>query len=112
VGGVGILSIMLLSARERRPEIGLRVAVGARRPDIAAQFLAEAVLLAAGGGAAGILAGLGVAELVSSVTAWEARVSGKALLVALGSVAAIGLGSGVYPAWRAASVDPIDALQT
>jgi putative ABC transport system permease protein len=112
VGGVGILSIMLLSARERRPEIGLRVAVGARRADIAVQFLAEAALLAAGGGAAGILAGLGAAELVSSVTAWEARVSGKALLVALGSVAAIGLGSGVYPAWRAASVDPIEALQT
>jgi putative ABC transport system permease protein len=111
VGGVGILSIMLLSARERRPEIGLRVAVGARRPDIAGQFLAEAVLLAAGGGAAGILAGLAAAELVSSLTAWEARVSGKALLVALGSVAAIGLGFGVYPAWRATSVDPIEALQ-
>jgi len=112
VGGVGILSIMLLSAKERRPEIGLRVAVGARRPDIAVQFLAEAVLLAAGGGAAGVLAGLGAAELVSSVTAWEARVSGRTLLVALGSVAAIGLCFGVYPAWRAASVDPIEALQS
>lgn len=112
VGGVGILSIMLLSVRERRPEIGLRVAVGARRPDIAAQFLAEAVLLAAGGGAAGVLAGLGAAELVSSVASWEARVTGKALLVAIGSAAAIGLGFGVYPAWRAASVDPIEALQS
>jgi putative ABC transport system permease protein len=112
VGGVGILSIMLLSVRERRPEIGLRVAVGARRPDIAAQFLAEAVLLAAGGGAAGVVAGLGAAELVASVTSWEARVTGKALLAAIGSVAAIGLCFGVYPAWRAASVDPIEALQS
>jgi putative ABC transport system permease protein len=111
VGGVGILSIMLLSARERRPEIGLRVVVGARRPDIVVQFLAEALLLAAGGGAAGILAGLGAAELISLVTAWEARVSGRTLLVALGSVAGIGLCFGAYPAWRAASVDPIEALQ-
>jgi putative ABC transport system permease protein len=112
VGGVGILSIMLLSVRERRPEIGLRVAVGARRPDIAAQFLAEAVMLAAGGGAAGVLAGLGAAELVSSVTSWEARVTGRALLAALGSAAAIGLCFGVVPAWRAASVDPVEALQS
>ncbi len=111
VGGVGILSIMLLSARERRPEIGLRVAVGARRPDIAVQFLAEAVLLAAAGGAVGILVGVGAAELVSAVTAWETRVSGRTLLVATLSVAAIGVGFGVYPAWRAASLDPIAALQ-
>jgi putative ABC transport system permease protein len=112
VGGVGILSIMLLSARERRPEIGLRVAVGARRPDIAVQFLAEAVLLASAGGAAGILLGLGAAELVSSVTEWQARVSPRTLLIAVGSVAGIGLCFGVYPAWRAASVDPIEALQS
>jgi putative ABC transport system permease protein len=112
VGGVGILSIMLLSARERRPEIGLRMAVGARRPDIAAQFLGEAVLLAAAGGGIGILAGFGAAALVSSVTEWDAHVSGRALLVASASVAAIGLCFGVYPAWRAASVDPIAALQS
>ena len=112
VGGVGILSIMMLSIRERRPEIGLRVAVGARRPDIAVQFLAEAMLLATAGGAAGILVGVGAAELVSSVTAWEARMSGRTLLVAIGSVAAIGLCFGVYPAWRAASLDPIEALQS
>jgi len=112
VGGAGILSIMLLSARERRSEIGLRVAVGARRPDIAAQFLAEALLLATAGGVAGVVAGVGAADLVSSVTAWEARVSGRTLLVAIGSAAAIGLCFGVYPAWRAASVDPIEALQS
>jgi putative ABC transport system permease protein len=110
VGGVGILSIMLLSIRERRAEIGLRVAVGARRPDIALQFLAEAMMLAAAGGAAGILAGAGVAELVSAVTEWEARLSGRTLLVAIGSVVAIGVSFGVYPAWRAASLDPIEGL--
>jgi putative ABC transport system permease protein len=112
VGGVGILSLMLLSIRERRPEIGLRVAVGARRPDIAVQFLAEALLLAAAGGVVGILLGLGAAQLVTSVTAWDARVSTATLLVAVGSVAAIGLGFGVYPAWRAASLDPIESLQS
>jgi ABC-type antimicrobial peptide transport system permease subunit len=112
IGGAGILSIMLLSARERRPEIGLRVAVGAGRPDIAVQFLAEAMLLAAAGGVAGIVVGIGAAELVASLTALEARVSGRTLLVAVGAVAGIGLCSGVYPAWRAASVDPIEALQS
>jgi putative ABC transport system permease protein len=88
------------------------VAVGARRPDIATQFLGEAVLLAAAGGAVGILAGFGAAALVSSVTEWDAHVSGRALLVASASVAAIGLCFGVYPAWRAASVDPIAGLQS
>jgi len=111
VGGVGILSIMLLSVRERRREIGLRVAVGARRPDIAAQFIAEALILAGSGGALGILLGTGLASIISSTTSWAARVSEGTLLVAILSAGGIGLLFGVFPAWRAATLDPIRALQ-
>ena len=112
VVGVGILSILLLTIRERRGEIGLRMAVGARRPDVAVQFLAEALLLAAAGGVVGIVLGLGAAQLVSRATSWDAAVTTGTLLLTVASVAAIGLGFGVYPAWRAASLDPIAALQS
>ncbi|MGH7718209.1 MAG: ABC transporter permease [Gemmatimonadaceae bacterium] len=111
VGGVGILSLMLLSIRERRAEIGLRVAVGARRTDVVAQFLAEALLLAGTGGAGGILLGIGLSKIVSSATEWNAHVSPATLALAIGSVAAIGVCSGVFPAWRAAALDPVDALR-
>jgi putative ABC transport system permease protein len=111
VGGVGILSIMLLSVHERRREIGLRVAVGARRPDIGLQFIAEALILACVGGALGILLGVTLASIVSSTTTWAARVSETTLVVALTSAAAIGLIFGGLPAWRAAALDPIRALQ-
>jgi putative ABC transport system permease protein len=111
VGGVGILSIMLLSVRERRREIGLRIAVGARRRDIALQFLTEALVLAAAGGAAGLVLGYAVAALVSSATRWDARVSELPLVAAVGSVFILGIGAGVLPARRAAALDPIDALQ-
>jgi putative ABC transport system permease protein len=110
VGGVGILSMMQLSVRERRPEIGLRMAVGARRADIGLQFLAEALLLAAAGGVIGLLLGLGTAKLVSSVTSWDARISERTLTVALVSVGLIGVAAGVTPAWRAARLDPVEAL--
>lgn len=111
VGGVGILSIMLLSVRERRHEIGLRIAVGARRQDLLAQFLAEALMLAGAGGALGILLGVGAAALVSSATAWDARVFGTTIAIAIGAVVAIGVCFGVLPAWRAARLEPIAALQ-
>jgi putative ABC transport system permease protein len=111
VGGVGILSIMLLSVRERRREIGLRIAVGARRRDIALQFLTEALVLAGAGGAAGLVLGYAVASVVSSATRWDARVSELPLVVAVASVFILGIGSGVLPARRAAALDPIDALQ-
>jgi putative ABC transport system permease protein len=111
VGGVGILSIMLLSVRERRREIGLRIAVGARRRDIGLQFLMEALVLAGAGGAAGLVLGYAVASVVSSATRWDARVSELALVVAVASVFILGIGAGVLPARRAAALDPIDTLQ-
>lgn len=110
VGGIGILSIMLLSIRERRAEIGLRVAVGARRADIVTQFLAESLVLAATGGVIGMALGSGAARLVSATTRWNARVSAVPLGVALLSAVAVGLLFGVLPALRAAKLDPIEAI--
>jgi putative ABC transport system permease protein len=111
VGGAGILSILLLSTRERRAEIGLRVAVGARRRDIVAQFLFEALALAGAGGLLGILLGYGLAGAVSALTRWDARVSATVLLIAVTSTATLGLACGVLPAWRAATLNPVDALR-
>jgi putative ABC transport system permease protein len=111
VGGVGILSIMLLAVRERRAEIGLRVAVGARRQDIVWQFLAESLILSLAGGALGIGLGVAGAGVVSSTTAWAARVTPLALGVAIGATMSIGVGFGVIPAWRAARLDPVEGLR-
>jgi putative ABC transport system permease protein len=111
VGGVGILSIMLLAVRERRNEVGLRVAVGARRRDILLQFLLESLLLGTAGGTLGVLASLVVAWIVGSSTEWRTVLNGTALAVGLVSALAIGVIFGVYPAQRAAALDPIDALR-
>lgn len=111
VGGVGILSIMLLSARERRSEVGLRIAVGARRRDIWLQFLVEALLLSAVGGLVGLLVGLGSAWVVSASTEWNAIVTSTSIVVAISASIAVGLVSGVYPAFRAAALQPVDALR-
>ncbi|MGD8868308.1 MAG: ABC transporter permease [Gemmatimonadales bacterium] len=111
VGGVGILSIMILSVRERRSEIGLRVAVGARRRDIWLQFLIEAIALAVAGGSVGLVVGLGSTWVVSASTEWNAILSWTSIVVAVSATLAIGLVSGVYPAYRAAALQPIDALR-
>jgi putative ABC transport system permease protein len=111
VGGIGILSIMLLSVRERRNEVGLRVAVGARRQDILVQFLVEALGLGILGGLAGVLAGLAVAWGVGRGTDWDTVINGTALLVGLASALVVGTVFGVYPAQRAAAMDPIAALR-
>jgi putative ABC transport system permease protein len=111
VGGVGILSIMLLTVRERRNEVGLRVAVGARRRDILVQFLVESLLLGAAGGALGVLAALVVAWIVGKSTEWHTVLNGTALTIGLLSALGIGVLFGVYPAQRAAALDPIDALR-
>lgn len=111
LGGGGVLSVMLLSLRERRKEIGLRIAVGARRRDILLQFLCEALLLAAAGGVLGLMTGAATAALVSSATRWEAAITIVPLAVATLATAAIGMTAGVLPAWRAATLDPIASLQ-
>jgi putative ABC transport system permease protein len=111
VGGAGILSILLLSVRERRHEIGLRMAVGARRQDIAVQFLSEALILAGAGGVTGLGAGAALTTIVSVTTQWEAQVSWLSVGAALASAAVIGVMSGTMPARRAAALDPIQSLQ-
>jgi putative ABC transport system permease protein len=111
VGGVGILSIMLLSVRERRNEVGLRIAVGARKRDILTQFLVEALFLGTVGGAVGLLLGLGVAWVVGVTTQWQTSINETALFIGLVSTLFVGVAFGVFPALRAAALDPIEALR-
>lgn len=112
VGGVGVMNIMLVSVRERTREIGLRKAVGARRRDILGQFLVEATVLCVIGGVVGLLVAEGLLSLVgmvvpslSSATPWWARV------FAFAGSGGVGLFFGLWPAWKAASLDPVEALR-
>jgi putative ABC transport system permease protein len=117
VGGIGIMNIMLVSVTERTREIGIRKAVGASRSDILLQFVVEAIIVTLVGGAIGVLAGVVVARIVdgqdfgtgSPVTTMVAPWS---IFVALGVSAIIGLFFGIYPAFRASRLDPIEALRT
>ncbi len=112
VGGIGIMNIMLVSVTERTREIGLRKAVGAKRADVLLQFLVEAITLALVGGAIGILLGVGGAALVSSLTeSFKAVVGVDAIMIALLFSMAVGLFFGIYPAYRASRLNPIDALR-
>lgn len=111
VGGIGILSVMLLSVRERRNEVGLRVAVGARRRDILIQFLVESLSLGVMGGLVGVIIGLAVAWGVGRSTEWSTVINGTAVLVGLTAALAVGAIFGVFPAQRAAGMDPIEALR-
>lgn len=111
VGGIVIMNIMLLSVTERTREIGIRKAVGARRRDILFQFLAESSTLSLLGATLGILGGLGLARLVASLTPIPADVSGWSLALALALGMVVGVASGMYPAYRAARLDPIAALR-
>ena len=112
VGGVGVIAIMMISVTERTREIGVRKAIGAKKRDIIRQFLTEAIALTGTGGALGVLFGMGISLLInltlpklpSSVPPW-------AILLGVGTSMSIGLFFGLYPAWKAAKLDPVDALR-
>jgi putative ABC transport system permease protein len=112
VGGIGIMNIMLVTVTERTREIGLRKAVGAKRSDILGQFLTEAIILSIVGGLLGILLGfLGATVIQLAVPDLETSVTTGAVTLAVGFSAAVGLFFGIYPASRAAALDPIEALR-
>jgi putative ABC transport system permease protein len=111
VGGIGVMNIMLVSVTERTREIGIRMAIGARGGDIRTQFLVEAVVLAMLGGLAGALIGLGAIAGLQRVLDWHMALSGRALGLSVGVTAFIGIGFGFFPARRAATLDPIEALR-
>ncbi|MEK6768622.1 MAG: ABC transporter permease [Gemmatimonadota bacterium] len=111
VGGIGVTAIMMVSVTERTKEIGLRKALGARRADILWQFLVEAATLTLLGGAAGILLGGGLATLLSKLTPIPAVVPLWSVLSAVGASIAVGMVFGVFPANRAARMDPVEALR-
>ena len=112
VGGIGVMNIMLVSVSERRQEIGLRKALGARERDILVQFLIEAVILATLGGSLGIITGIGGSLTASAVSPLATSISTLSIVVALGVSGGIGLFFGVFPAQRAAKLDPIVALRS
>ncbi|HJQ82513.1 MAG TPA: ABC transporter permease [Candidatus Binatia bacterium] len=111
VGGIGIMNILLVSVTERTREIGIRLAVGAKSRHILLQFLVEAVVLSTAGGILGTLLGVGAAVLIGRFAGWPVLVSAPAVAVALVFSGAVGLLFGVYPARRAAGLDPIVALR-
>jgi len=111
VGGIGIMNIMLVSVLERVREIGIRVAVGARQADIMAQFLIEAATLSLTGGAIGICIGVLGAIGTARVAGWPAVVSMQAIGAAIATSLAVGVAFGLYPARRAAALDPTEALR-
>jgi putative ABC transport system permease protein len=111
VGGIGIMNIMLVSVTERTREIGIRKAVGARRRDILLQFLIEAVTLSVTGGVFGILFGSAIGALVNATGVIQTTIAPSSVALAVGFSIAVGLFFGLYPAARAASLHPIDALR-
>ena len=111
VGGIGIMNILLVSVTARTREIGLRMAIGARRMQVLLQFLAEAVLLSAVGGGAGVLMGIAASLALSHFAGWPAPISPTAVIGGFLFSAAIGVFFGYYPARKAARLDPIEALR-
>jgi putative ABC transport system permease protein len=111
VGGIGIMNIMLATILERTREIGVRRAIGATRKDILGQFLIEAVLLSFSGGIVGVLLGFAMTQAISSYAHWKTVIEFSSIFLAFTVSAAVGIVFGIYPARKAAMLDPIDALR-
>ena len=111
VGGIVVMNIMLVSVTERTKEIGIRKAIGARRKDILSQFLIEAVVVTALGGAIGVGTGFGLAYVISALIGFPLLVSAVSAVLGVGISSLVGIISGLWPAWRAAKLDPIEALR-
>lgn len=111
VGGIGIMNIMLATVTQRTREIGIRRCIGATRWDIIRQFMLEALVLTCLGGVIGIVLGIGAAQAISTYADWRTVVSMQAVIVSFGVSVFVGVIFGLYPAIRAASVDPIEALR-
>ena len=111
VGGIGIMNIMLVSITERTKEIGIRIAIGAKKSEIMEQFLIESVLISFIGGGLGILLGIIISRTVSKIGGWDTIVSTQSIMLAFGFSVGIGIFFGFYPARKAANLNPIDALR-
>ena len=111
VGGIGIMNILLVSVTERTREIGIRMAVGAKRLHIMMQFLIEAMTLSMVGGGIGVLFGVTAARLTSIIAGWPIVIEGETILTAFGFSLVVGLFFGLYPANKAARLNPIEALR-
>ena len=112
VGGVGVMNVMLVSVSERRREIGIRRALGARQVDIQMQFLVESVLLSFVGGLLGLFLGIGTCYVICHFTSWQFLLSQSAIVLGVGVSAAIGVFFGFYPARQASRLSPIEALRS
>ncbi|MGD9487029.1 MAG: ABC transporter permease [Calditrichaceae bacterium] len=112
VGGIGILAIMLITIKERKGEIGLRMAIGARPKEILIQFLAESAMLGVTGGLLGILIGVTGSYSLGILTDWATEISVLSIIISIGFSLSVGLFFGVYPARKASLMDPIDALRS
>jgi putative ABC transport system permease protein len=111
VGGIGIMNIMLVSVTERTREIGIRLAVGAHGRDVLLQFLTEASILSLMGGTLGILLGIGSSQLISKLNNWPVLISTMWVIISFGGSGLIGIAFGFFPAFKAAQLDPIEALR-
>jgi len=111
VGGIGIMNIMLASVLERTREIGIRLAVGAKRRDVALQFVSESAAISLIGGSAGVVMGVVIAKIIALSAGWPTVVTVFSVVLAFGVSIAVGVLSGLYPALRAADLNPIDALR-